>query len=96
MDKQNKLSNRCDIPKSGFQYYQETDFDIEEETTTTLSGGFSARLELPFTPGIKFKLGKLKFDLSFGVFFEGSATAMSLTKKNTRSEQLFLNMTMDH
>lgn len=83
-------------PFTGFQYYQETDFDIEEETTTTLSGGFSARLELPFTPGIKFKLGKLKFDLSFGVFFEGSATAMSLTKKNTRSEQLFLNMTMDH
>lgn len=83
-------------PFTGFQYYQTDDFDIEEENTTTLTGGFSARLELPFVPSIQFKLGKLKFDVGFGVFFEGSATALSLTKKNTKNERLFLNITMNH
>lgn len=87
-------------PFTGFNYYEENEFDIESENATNVTGGFSARLELPFVPNPNpkwaFKLKGLNFDVGAGVFFEGSATAMSFTKKTSKHEKLYTTRSLDH
>lgn len=85
-------------PFTGIEYDQNCIIDINNEETVSLTGGVSARFEVPFLPipNYTFKLGKLKFQVGTGLFVEGSATALSFSYKKTRHDIIHTNFSASY
>ena len=85
-------------PFTGIEYDQNCIIDINNEETVSLTGGVSARFEVPFLPipNYTFKLGKLKFQVGTGLFVEGSATALSFSYKRTRHDIIHTNFSASY
>lgn len=87
----NKATTRVFLtitPFTGLQYYQESFYDMTSTLTLGVSGGLSARAQLPLKK-LEFHEHGLKFELSAGLFLEGSVTGLQLSWANQRREHIY-------